>query len=107
MPRPCPRSPSCTGTITCASSACVAKELGAARGFRQPGRQLALVTVERDRIHLPGEARIRRDDAAFGVELDDSAAYGEALILGRFAVFVVKNRSGRHALTLAATLSSL
>src|ERR687887_383329 len=107
MPRPCPRSPSCTGTITCASSARVAKELGAARALRRPGRQLALVTVERDRVHLPGEARIRPDDAALLVELDDLAAYGEALILGRFAVFVVKNRPGRHALTLAATLRSL
>src|SRR4051812_22398582 len=106
MRRRCPRSPSCTGTITCASSARVAKELGAARGFRRPGPQLALVTVERDRVHLPGEARIRRDDPALVVELDDLAAYGEALVLGRFAVFVVKDRPGRHALTLAATLRS-
>jgi hypothetical protein len=41
------------------------------------------------------------------VELDDLAAYGETLVLGRFAVFVVKDRPGRHALTLAATLRSL
>jgi hypothetical protein len=85
----------------------VAKELAAARGFRRPGRQLALVTVERDRVHLPGEARIRRDDAALVVELDDLAAYGEALVLGRFAVFVVKDRPRRRALTLAATSRSL
>jgi hypothetical protein len=71
----------------------VAKELGAAREFRRPGSQLALVTVEGDRIHLPGEVRIRRDDAALVVELDELAAYGEALVLGRFAVYVSSLRA--------------
>ena len=41
------------------------------------------------------------------VDPDDLAAYGEALVLRRFAVFVVEVRPGRHALTLAATLGSL
>jgi hypothetical protein len=41
-----------------------------------------------------------------GSTFDDLAVYGEALVLGRFAVFVVKDRPGRHALTVAATLRS-
>src|SRR3982751_6733569 len=57
-------------------------------------------------FHLPGEVRIRRDDAALVVEVDDLAAYGEALVLGRLAVFVIEDRRDRHAVTLAATVRS-
>src|SRR3954468_16059114 len=75
---------------------------GVAGGFRRPGRQLALVTVERDRVHLPGEAWIRRDDAALVIELDDEPAHREARVLGPFSVFAIEDRL-RHGSTLAAT----
>jgi hypothetical protein len=55
-------------------------------------RELARIALERNRIDLPVEMLVPRDDAAVSVQLDDFAADRDALFLGAVPVGVVEER---------------
>jgi hypothetical protein len=61
---------------------------------RRSSSELAWIALERDWIDLPAEIVVPRKNAAFGVELDDLAAHGDALVFGAVSVGVVEERLG-------------
>jgi hypothetical protein len=54
--------------------------------------RLARIALERNRIDLPVEMLVPRDDAAFSVQLDDLAADRDALFLRAVPVGVIEDR---------------
>ena len=65
-------------------------------------RELSRIAFERNRIDLPVEMLVSRDDAAVSVQLDDFAADGDALFFGAVPVGVVE-----EGLDPAGLLSSI
>jgi hypothetical protein len=75
---------------------------GSALLVLRSSRELARIALERDRIDLPVEMLVPRDDAAVSVKLDDFAADRDALFFGAVPVGVVE-----EGLDPAGLLSSI